>query len=446
MSSDPIGRTRARPKNAAPILITWAATSLVKSDQMPIGKTWTPSGKWPVTAAVQRSGKSNTYAFEQVAYRGLEEAAADILRRIKGGSWTIIAGAPRPELDLKLLHRRLGANFVDAPTSLFIIDADGLTPDPGRDLSRPEHFGKAIVDAVRARLTKAGVNTLAKAKLILLATASTGYSVNSAGEPARGCARFRLLFEVDKALTLAQQRVIMEAISKLPGFQSIDATKDSCIDVNITTLSGNIFVARPQGIGDSIATPVLIFDGEPLVDAETLGAELDLGGIPAVEPDTPRKPAGDRVMKAPEEKREALLSALVRALPNECAPRGDLAKWAGVGHAVYGACDGADWGFDVFSEWCSRWKSGDHVLDEPRDNERLWPTLHSGRNGISYLLGWAHSTGNADAIEAARAIELSIFTVIEGGPVRRRQRTGKHQRQAEGKATVSDTGGIHRRI
>jgi hypothetical protein len=252
---------------------------------------WTPSGKWPVTPAVQRSGKTNLYAFEQASYRrGLEEVADDITRRIKTGSWTMLAGSPRPDLDLKLLHRRLGASFVDAPTTLLIIDADGLTPDPGRDLSRPEHFGKAVVDTVRARLAKANINTLAKAKLILLATASTGYSTNSAGEPARGCARFRLLFETDKALTLKQQKVIMEAIGKLPGFQSIDAAKDSCIDANVTSLAGNIFVARPQGIGDCIKTPVLIFDGEALVDVETLGAELDLGGVPAAEPERRARP------------------------------------------------------------------------------------------------------------------------------------------------------------
>ena len=139
---------------AAPILITWAATSQVKADRAPIGKVWTASGKWPVTAAVQRAGTANTYAFETVAYRDLEEAASGIFRRIEGGLWTMVAGAPRPELDLSLLARRLGSNFHDVPTTLFIIDVDGLTPDKGEDLSKPDHFGDAVVDTIRARRRK----------------------------------------------------------------------------------------------------------------------------------------------------------------------------------------------------------------------------------------------------------------------------------------------------
>jgi Protein of unknown function (DUF3987)/Primase C terminal 2 (PriCT-2) len=397
---------------AAPILITWAATSQVKADRAPIGKVWTASGKWPVTAAVQRAGTANTYAFETVAYRDLEEAASGIFRRIEGGLWTMVAGAPRPELDLSLLARRLGSNFHDVPTTLFIIDVDGLTPDKGEDLSKPDHFGDAVVDTIRARLAKAGVSSLAEAKFVLLATASTGFSHNSKGEPAHGCARFRILFETGTPLTLGQQKAVTEALGQLPGFEALDPGR-SCFDTGVCTVAGNIFVAPAQGIADPVPERVLIFDAEDgagVVDVEALAAELALNEVPPVKPEGLRKPAGDRVMKAPPERIEALLSALVQALPNE--PDHDREKWIGAAHAIWGAADGADYAYDIWAEWCSRWPSG----DDPLVNERAWNTLPEGRNGIDYLLGWARNVGSTEAAAAVQAIELALFPELPPGP------------------------------
>jgi hypothetical protein len=392
------------------LAITWAATSHVEADRMPIGKVYSQTGKWGVTAAVQRPGAANTYAFEPVVYRGLEEMADDTARRIQSECWTMVAGAPRPELDLTLLHRRIRSNFIDAPTTTFIIDVDGMVPGKGKDLSRPEHFDDDVVDVFRARLKKAGIHSLATAKLILLATASTGFAHNSKGEPARGCARFRVILQFSTPLTLGQQKALTAALGKLRGFESLDPAKVSCLDTDICTVSGNIFVAPAQGIDDPIKDRVWTFDaedGDGVVDVDQLTAELKLAEVPPVEPEAPRKPKGERVMQAPPEKREALLSALVKALPNE--PGFDRNKWVGVAHAIWGAADGEDWAYDVWTEWSLRWPGG----DDPLDRERTWNSLPEGDNGIGYLLGWAHNVGTPEALAAVQAIELALFDRID---------------------------------
>ena len=183
---------------------------------MRISKAWAPEGKWPVTDGVQRL----KYFFEFVTYPSLDDLAADIARRIAEGTWTMVTGAPRSNLDLTKLHARNGKNFVDAPTVLFVTDFDGMTPDKGDDLSTSEAFGVAIVDTLRRRLDAAALHALSKAKLVLVTTASTGMALNSLGMPANGCARFRAIFEFDRPLTLKQQKTLVEKIGELSGLQA----------------------------------------------------------------------------------------------------------------------------------------------------------------------------------------------------------------------------------
>jgi AAA domain/Primase C terminal 2 (PriCT-2) len=394
------------------LTVTWAATSHTEADRMPIGKVYAPVGKWGVTAAVQRPGAANTYALEVVAYRDLEELADDILARSQSGCWTIVGGAPRLDLDLTFLHRRLGSNFTDMATTTYVIDVDGMLPSRGQDLSRPEDFGDPVVDVFRARLAKAGVKSLANAKLVLLATASSGFPINSRGEPANGRAWFRIILELSSPLTLGQQKAFTAALGKLPGFQSTDPGKTTCLDTDIHSLAGNIFVAPVQGIADPIETRVRTFptllEAADAVDVDQLAKELKfIDGAPPIEPEAPRKPKGERVMQATPEKREALLSALMKALPNE---KGfDRKKWVGVAHAIWGAADGADWGYDLWSEWSLRWPGG----DDPLDRERTWNTLPVGENGAGYLVGWARNVGTPDALAAVQSIELALFEPIE---------------------------------
>ena len=204
VNPEPLASAPATSSHA--ITVTWAATSKVPSERVRISKAWTPEGKWPVTDGVQRL----KYFLERVDYPNLDALAADIERRIGEGTWTMVTGVPRPDLDLTKLHGRRGGNFIDAATTLFVTDFDGMTPDKGRDLSKPEHFGQPILDALRRRLKVAGLHSLSKAKLLLVTTASTGMKLNSNGEPAHKCARFRAIFEFDRPLSLKRQKRLVE--------------------------------------------------------------------------------------------------------------------------------------------------------------------------------------------------------------------------------------------
>ena len=268
------------------ISITWVATSPVEAERQPIGKVWALKGKWPVTAGVKRT----SYFLEPVVYENLDEATDDVAQRIRVGKWTMVTGAPRGGLDLTKVHARSSDNFVDAPTTLFIADFDGFTADPGEDLSKPEHFGDPIASALRTRLTAAGIYSLAEATFVLTATASTGFDPTSKGEPAYGCARFRLIFETTTPLTLAQQGVIAVGRGTLLGFGTLNAdgkpSPEPCIDTNIYPPAYNIFTDRPilpAGVEDPIEHPVWTFDGDEgheRVDPVELMRELGLGESP----------------------------------------------------------------------------------------------------------------------------------------------------------------------
>jgi hypothetical protein len=430
-SRDEPDEARKRPALNA-IAVVWAATSKIPAERVRIGKAWAPEGKWPVTDGVQRL----KYFFEFVTYPSLDDLAADISRRIAEGTWTMVTGAPRPSLDLTKLHARNGKNFIDAPTVLFVTDFDGMTPDEGKDLSTPEAFGVAIVDTLRSRLDAAGLHALSKAKLVLVTTASTGMALNSLGMPANGCARFRAIFEFDRPLTLKQQKTLVEKMGSLPSFKCLNAvgkaTNDPCLDAQIKTHGYNIFVNRalmPKGMVDPIDEPVWVVQGRERVDPDVLARELGLARFAEEPPDEPVASVDNspeetarrlrlRQMNVPLDKREPLLSALVKTLPNECKSKGDRRKWIGVGHAIWGACGGESYGFDIWSEWCARWK----FIDVPAANKEAWPTLgEEGDNGIDYLMGWAVEVGTPEALAAVEAIELAAFPVIDnedapGGP------------------------------
>ena len=415
-------KARERPASNA-IAVAWAATSKVLSERVRIGKAWAPEGKWPVTDGVQRL----KYFFEFVTYPSLDDLAADISRRIAEGTWTMVTGAPRPSLDLTKLHARNGKNFVDAPTVLFVTDFDGMTPDKGQDLSTPEAFGVAIVDTLRSRLDAAGLHALSKAKLVLVTTASTGMALNSLGMPANGCARFRAIFEFDRPLTLKQQKTLVEKMGSLPGFKCLnaagEATNDPCLDAQIKTHGYNIFISRalmPKGMADPIDEPVWVVEGCERVDLDALVRELGLAKLAEERPDTTTPPPDDspenaarrfraRQMNIPADKREPLLSALVKTLPNECPPKGGMNKYVGAGKGIWGACGGEAWGFAIWSEWCSRWTG-----DNPEENEKEWRGFKKDdRNGIDYLTGWAVEIGTPEARAAVEAIELAAFSLID---------------------------------
>jgi hypothetical protein len=228
------------PAPASPQLaITWVSTAFKRRERKPIRKVCTRRGPWEVTDGA----RAPAFAFERVSYDTLKAAMQDIHRRARERVWAIAVGAPHPDLDLQKLHACSGGNFIDLPEGLLLLDFNGFTPGDGQDLSTPESFGEPIIDALRSRLPKA----LGRATFELLSTASTGLYKNARGEPAYGCASFRLAFALDRSLTLAEQKRVAEAISRLPGFGRLDVYgkrgQGSCINTQIYSPANLLFVA-----------------------------------------------------------------------------------------------------------------------------------------------------------------------------------------------------------
>ena len=88
-----------------------------------------------VTAGVKR-----TSYFEPVVYRN-PTRPRDVAQRIQVGKWTMVTGAPRAGLDLKLT--RSSENFVDVPTTCSL-PISTASPPARRGSSKPEHFGDPI--------------------------------------------------------------------------------------------------------------------------------------------------------------------------------------------------------------------------------------------------------------------------------------------------------------
>ena len=164
--------------------------------------------------------------------------------------------------------------------------------------------------------------------------------------------------------------------------------------MDVEALTKELGVARPA---EEMATDAAT---EP-VDGDSAAPGPDAGG------DAFR--SWTRLLHAPADKRESLLSNLVKALPNKCPPMGGMKKWIGVGKAIWGACGGEAWGFGIWAEWCSRWEG-----DDPEENKKEWRGFKKDdRNGIDYLTGWAVEVGSAAALDAVDAIERAKPSAVD---------------------------------
>ena len=408
----------------SPMIVTFAATSLVEGMREHIGKRWKAEGKWPPTDGV----KGTEFFFERVPCGGLDNVAAAISTRVAKGGYSIIAGAPKPEHNLTQGFSREGKNFIDVPTRLLITDMDGVQPAFEQDLSTPEAFASGeIVAAIRGRLRAAGIHSLANAKMVVIATSSTGFPVNAKGKPANGEGRVRVLFEMNEPLTLAEQKTLMDTVGRLPMFSA------HCPDTTINSPEHFIFIDRavlPEGRPDPIRDVVMVSQGKAgreIVDVRQLAGELKLDAPkphnPKPDDPKPPNPAGDaawlfkmRQMRAPLDQQEKLLDDLVTALPNECPPEGEggMNKYIGVGKAIWGACGGEPWGFPIWSDnWSARWEVvlPDGTKVHPNDleaNAKEWAGFKADDiNGIDYLVRWALKVGRPEALAAVAAIEAA---------------------------------------
>jgi hypothetical protein len=254
------------------LAVTWVSTSILPFEGERIGKSWAAKGKWPVTPGACKS----QYAFTRASYPDLQALAKEINAHGQAGYRAMVMGRLRPGLDLTKLHPRNGETFIDALLWFMIFDIDGFKPERG-DLSRPKEFNDArVLKAIRELLPQA----LAVVEVLLLASASTGFARDSNGDPADGCARFRPVFLLDRPLTLAQQKMIAEALGRLPGFAKPNG-KGSAIDLQIYSRAHFVFTARPAlpaDMKDPIDKPALWCIGEPRVNVGELIAQLKLKG------------------------------------------------------------------------------------------------------------------------------------------------------------------------
>ena len=244
-------------------------------------------------------------------------------------------------------------------------------------------------------------------------------AVNSKGEPANGCARFRAIFLLSRPLFFAEQKQIVIALKKLPGLD--------CLDLAIYSVPQFSFIARPEfpdGMADPIAKPVILCKGgQSQVDVDVLLTEIDVEPAPKGRSGTRGPAAGmeERRLNVAPELRVPLVRQAVEAIVNNL----NRIDWVHFAHAIYGAVDGDPAGRDIFLEFARDEREGkadpyeedvDWVgdADPPEEGEetdpgeeaeRVWDTRGEGRAGFGYLMQLLEKQGTPEAEAAIDAIQ-----------------------------------------
>jgi hypothetical protein len=379
---------------------TWARTA----NNARIGKIKTRSGKWPVTPGAQ----SKSYIFEVREYPSIVGFYADLKARRKSGIWALIAGELHPDLDPNKPHQRVGANFIDAASTKFTIDFDGLEPDDadtpidGADAFEGDNCDGEAVSVALARLPKA----FEQAACMVSATSSTGENPISTGKPSEGKARFRATWEMTRALTCRQKKRVATALKARPGLGCID-------NGGFYTPPGFDFITRTEpleGETDPIANPVYLLEGGSLdIDAVCIELGIDLNA--AGNNDQPRSggptPGSGRPLTADEalalylshKQANPLLHALADSVVN--GPWfDDRPHWIGYAHTARNVF-GRDVGWMKFDEFNKRriGADGQPVENDPVADKTAFDTLRDSQNDVWDLVGYAREHGG----EAGRA-------------------------------------------
>ena len=373
---------------------TWARTT----NNARIGKVKTPSGKWPPTPGA----KSKSYVFETREYASIVEFYADYEERQKSGIWTLIAGELRPDLDPNKPHQRVGPNFIDAASTKFTIDFDGLEPDDAAmPLDSPSAYEEdAAFLAALNRLPKAFDGAMCMAA----ATSSTGSKIVSTGKPSEGRARFRATWELTRALTCRQKEILTKAMKALPGLDGV--SNDLC------SIPGFEFISRPvflEGENDPIKDPVYLLEGGLLdIDAvcHELGIDLDAaangggGGKAQSRPrgtspgqGRPLTPDEAQALYLSHKQAKPLLHALADSVVN--GPWFDYRPhWIGYAHTTRNVF-GRDVGWLKFDEFNKRriGADGQPVKNDPVQDKEAYDTLKNSQNNIWDLAGYAREHG-----------------------------------------------------
>jgi hypothetical protein len=371
-------------------VVTYASTPT--TPPLRIGKVFAASGPWGLTSGVKRL----KYDFRCDRVANLSTYAAELSKRIRAGTFAIVMGSP---VSTTGAMERKGFNFTDEPRWTLELDFDGLPSFDGRPIDRPEDFGDTLIEEALKRLPAA----FRDAECVLYATSSTGLAFNARGEPADGCARFRLVFWTTSPTTLALQAQIVRALKKLPGLQ--------CLDDGAYSLAHFFFIARPlfpAGMTDPIKKPVHFRKGKRAqVDLNELMSQIDIGEETAPE-NRPRGAQGsdDRALIVAPELRLPLVKQAVAAIRNDL----DRKTWIGFMHALDGALEGDPEAEQIYYDFSAREVGADGKLIETQEweNVRAWETRGGdGHAGYRYLLNLLAKQKTQEAEEAINAIQLA---------------------------------------
>jgi hypothetical protein len=365
-----------------------------------------PGGKFQTICA----GKD--FIDEAVACKDFDHVAAMIAERAQDGEWAISLGTPAR--DPSGPHSHEAADYLDTPTRLFFVDADGVF---AKGLGSARKFAAAAKHVVSLM-----GEAFKSAAYLALRTTRTGSDKNRVF--------IRFLFLLRTPTTLAQMGAVAKGLNELPAFKLRGvAPHKTTIDLRLYKEGHFVFIASPQcapGMIDAASSvaPVKV-EGDALdlnEAAKALG--IDLANVSAKRWATraPGVTASDkrRVSPiAPGTKNQELLTALVRSIRNDGkfdnrdrtgAATGE-GSYIGMAYALFGACSNEppEFGRGLWLEWAASWHRG----GDPAEDERVWDTLDpNGVNGFWDLMDYARAFGGPEGLKMRGTIYKELLPDI----------------------------------
>ena len=353
-----------------------------------------PGGKFQTICA----GKD--FIDEVVACKDFDHVAAMIAERAQNGEWAISLGTPARHPSGP--HSHEAADYLDTPTRLFFVDADGVF---AKGLGSARKF-----DAAAKHVVSLMGEPFKNAAYLALRTTRTGSDKNRVF--------IRFLFLLRTPATLVQMGAVAKGLSNLPAFtRGVVAPQKTTIDLRLYREGHFVFIASPQcaaGMIDAASSvaPVKVEGGALDLNEAAKALGIDLANVSAKRRAT--RAAGvaasdkRRVSPiAPGAKNQELLTALVHSIPNDGkfdnrdrsgAVTGE-GSYIGMAHAIFGACSSEppEFGRALWLEWAASWHRG----GDPEKDERVWDTLDpNGDNGFWDLMDYARAFGGSAGLRA----------------------------------------------
>jgi len=338
---------------------------------------------------------------ETIACTDFGAVVKAIRERARTGEWAISLGTPARNPSGPHSHK--ASDYLDTPTRLFFLDADGVF---AKGLGRADK----IEDAGRHVVSRMG-EAFRNITWLALRTTRTGSDDDRIF--------LRLLFLLAAPATLVQLGAVAMGLSELAVFtQGVATPSGTTTDLRLYREGHFVFINPPlcnPGVIDPAAGVSFVkVEGKALdLHAAAKALEIDLANVSARKRTQTRTPGGAihdkrRVSPvAPGLRNQELLTALVQAIPNDGkfdnrdrtgAVTGE-GSYIGMAHAIFGACSSEyrEFGKGLWMEWAGKWhQGGDSVKDE-----RAWDTLDpNGKNGFWDLMDYARAFGGSAGLKA----------------------------------------------